>query len=208
MSKSRLIAKLTDAQRKKSRHFFKKHSYLRLPDFFDPEHKNYVRKKLRKAKFFVVDPPRVGRELQMEENPMDHALLFAHNDPELFDLLDQITGCGPLRSYTGRPYRFIPAGKQYDDWHPDTMDRRVLAMSINLSEKPYEGGILMIRDKKTGKIISKVKNTGFGDAIIFKIGKNLEHCLTPVTGKVPKTAYAGWFSRLSNGFLDIQRKNS
>jgi hypothetical protein len=38
-----------------------------------------------------------------------------------------------------------------------------------------------------------VNNTGFGDAILFRISKDLEHRVTEVVGEVAKTAYAGWF---------------
>src|SRR5690349_17775223 len=109
LSKTRLIAKLSAAQLKKKRDFFKKNRFVRFSDILDPEFKKYILKSLHEGEFVTVHPPRVGMELQMKENVMDHALLFVQNDPELFKILHKITGCGLLRSYTGRLYRFAAA---------------------------------------------------------------------------------------------------
>ena len=87
----------------------------------------------------------------------------------------------------------VPGGGHYDSWHGDEGFDRMVAMSVNLSSKPYEGGVLQIRDNNTAGILHEVANTGFGDAILFRIGPGLTHRVTTVEGSLPKTAFAGWF---------------
>jgi hypothetical protein len=72
-------------------------------------------------------------------------------------------------------------------------DGRVVAVSINLSTGVYGGGVLRIRKVGSQQILSEAHNTGFGDALIFRVDPSLEHRITPVEGDVPKTAMAGWF---------------
>ena len=52
---------------------------------------------------------------------------------------------------------------------------------------------MQIRERASGKVVSEIANTGFGDAIIFRLDKGLQHRLTDMQGAVPKTAFAGWF---------------
>jgi hypothetical protein len=69
----------------------------------------------------------------------------------------------------------------------------MVAMSINLSAKPYSGGVLEIRTRESGKVLHRTANTGPGDAILFRVAPGLQHRVTAVEGEVPRTAYAGWF---------------
>ncbi len=69
----------------------------------------------------------------------------------------------------------------------------MVAMSINLSPEPYQGGFLQIRDRTSKKILHEIANVGSGDAVLFRISNLFQHRVRPVKGNVPKTAYAGWF---------------
>ena len=69
---------------------------------------------------------------------------------------------------------------------------RRVAMSVNLEPDVYAGGVLMIRERGTERVIAEVENTGAGDAVLFRIDHAFEHRATPVTRGV-KTAFAGWF---------------
>jgi hypothetical protein len=62
-----------------------------------------------------------------------------------------------------------------------------------LSTDVYEGGVLQIRRAGSQQILCEAHNTGFGDALVFRVDTGLEHRITPVEGNVPKTAMAGWF---------------
>jgi hypothetical protein len=60
------------------------------------------------------------------------------------------------------------------------------------------------------KLSAQVNNTGFGDVLLFRISKDLEHRVTPIMEGVPKTACAGWFLATGESFmkrlLDQSRK--
>ncbi len=66
-------------------------------------------------------------------------------------------------------------------------------MSVNLSADCYEGGVTEFRHADEKQPFHRLANTGFGDAIIFRIDPSLRHQVTEVTGHAAKTAYAGWF---------------
>jgi hypothetical protein len=42
-------------------------------------------------------------------------------------------------------------------------------------------------------VLSEVHNPIAGDAVMFRVHPTLRHRVDPVTGTVPRTAYAGWF---------------
>jgi hypothetical protein len=66
-------------------------------------------------------------------------------------------------------------------------------MSVNLSPQVYEGGALQLKLRHSDEILQEVRNTGLGDAILFRISKDLVHRVQGVTGEHPKIAFAGWF---------------
>jgi hypothetical protein len=90
-------------------------------------------------------------------------------------------------------YRMLPGPQHADSWHDDLKEGRMLAMSINLGDEGYVGGLLEIRDRASKHTLYRARNTGPGDALIFRLDPTLEHRVTGVEGNVPKTAYAGWF---------------
>ena len=69
-----------------------------------------------------------------------------------------------------------------------------------------EGPYLMKRSG-SDEIIQEVYNTGFGDALLFRISNQLKHRVQEVKGTVPKTAFAGWFLEVED-FLPNLRKRS
>ena len=206
IARSKISSALPLQRLKRLREHFDRCHYVRVPGILEPRLLEYARRELKDAPFFKVTYETVGTELCMRENTLDGMFLFLLNDPYLFDLAEKITGCGRIRSFVGRMYRFIPGEGHHDSWHEDTMESRVLAVSINLSPEIYQGGILQIRNKKTGKIVSRVVNTGFGDSIFFRLADSLEHRLSEVKGKVPKTAFAGWFSSKPVFSFHFERK--
>jgi hypothetical protein len=67
-------------------------------------------------------------------------------------------------------------------------------MSINLGREPFEGGLLQIR-RNDSEQVSEVANRVTGDAVIFRIHPDYRHRVGTVTGRHPRTAWAGWFRR-------------
>jgi hypothetical protein len=107
--------------------------------------------------------------------------------------VETLTGCAPIARFSGRVYRMIPGPQHYDSWHSDSEEERLIGLSLNLSEEVFAGSIFQLRAVGSDRVLCEVANTGFGDAVLFRIAPDLLHRITPLEGAVPKTAYAGWF---------------
>ncbi len=174
-----------------AREHFEQHNYLRMPGFIEPGFFRVVQRYLRGATFEERDW-NSGHDLTLINNPLSDVFHVLLNDPKLFRLLARVTGSGAIGCFKGRLYRMVARKGLMFDWHPDIKNNRKLAISINLSDAPYRGGTLQIRER-SADVREVVPNLGFGDAIVFRVAERLEHRLTPVIGKIPKTAVAGFF---------------
>ncbi len=179
------------AQLRSAREHFEQHNYLRLPGFVESRLLRLIQRHLRSAGF-EERTHSVGRELTLSDRPLANVFHVLMNDPKLFRLIRQVTGCGRIGCFTGRLYQMVARQGQDFHWHNDLLDDRKVAISVNLSDAPYRGGTLQIRDTSS-RAREVVPNLGFGDAIIFRVAGHLVHRVTPVTGKFPKTALTGWF---------------
>ena len=122
---------------------------------------------------------------------------FILNNQDFFSLIEEVTGCRKIDTFKGRIYKIIPDTEQQLDWHDDMNEiNRVIALSLNLSPRDYEGGAFQIRKKGSVDILREVVNTQLGDIHIFNISPDLEHRVMKTSGAFPRTAGAGWF--LSN----------
>jgi hypothetical protein len=136
----------------------------------------------------------IARELCVERDAVVlQALTMLFNRPEIFRLIEQVTGCPAIGSFLGRIYMMQPNSGHYDTWHSDYDGNRLIGLSLNLSNAPYSGGVFQIRQRQPEQLISEIANIVPGDAHIFRISKGLQHCVTPVTGEITKIAFAGWF---------------
>jgi hypothetical protein len=116
------------------------------------------------------------------------------HDAALFTFVRAVTACDPIGSFHGRIYRMDPRAHA-DAWHDDANDKYLVALSLNLTDRPFAGGELHLRDRASRRVYAEAGNTGPGDAIVFRLDPALEHMVAPVTGDVPKIAWAGWFHR-------------
>jgi len=188
----------TPSQLRSARDHFAQHRYLRMSGFIEPGLLRVVQRYLAATAFEEREYAAIGRDLSLsKDHPLANVFFVLMNDPKLFRLIRRVTGCGPIGSFTGRFYKIVPRQGGAFTWHDDVGSDRQLAISINLSDAAYQGGILQIRDLSCG-IRETLPNPGFGDAIIFPIAEHLEHRVTPVKGKFPKTAFSGWFCSRPN----------
>ncbi len=166
-----------------------------VPRLFGPELLREVQDELDRATFAQRDHDGVAGELGLDHQvPLVARLLFLVNDADLHRAVEAITGRRPVVRFDGRIYRRLAQPDHYDTWHDDLHDaRHVVAMSVNLSRKPYGGGVLALRRKGTTEPLVELANTGPGDALLFRIAVDLEHRVSSVTSG-EKTAFAGWFS--------------
>jgi 2OG-Fe(II) oxygenase superfamily len=185
------VANPSDLQRARAE-FDARHCVL-LPNLLETGLARAVLDALDRGTFAGYTHEGIGKELCAQPGTATGVLELLANDPEFFAAVRTMTGCGPIGLFHGRVYRMVPGGGHYDSWHSDEGLDRLVAMSVNLSPTPYEGGVLQIRENKSSRILNEVANTGFGDAILFRIGPTLTHRVTTVEGSLPKTAYAGWF---------------
>ena len=175
---------------------FNQNHCIKLSNFLEPGLLQFIQNELDKDGFYK-DKYKVGKDKAvgfLPKNKTVNSLLhFLTNEQTLFQLIQKITGCPQIGCFTGRVYSKIPNQGQYDSWHDDLTDNRMISISINLSKEIYSGGFLQILESKSGKIIHEIANTGFGDAIIFRLSQDLKHRVSKVDGTVTRTTFTGWF---------------
>ncbi len=174
---------------------FERHHYFRIPQLLEPELLDSIQRQIDGSEFRerVHEGIESNKELCMTGNAAFGTLLFLINDERLFQIIQDITLCNRIRCFEGRIYRVNPGCGHHDVWHNDLGDDRLVGLSINLSNNIYDGGVLQIRECASGEIVSQAENVVAGDAIVFSLSPSLQHRITDVEGKVPKTAFAGWF---------------
>ena len=172
--------------------FGRQHCVL-LKNFFEPELLADVRRRVDVSTFVPRTDEGIATELCLSDPVTSGLLNLLVNRRELFQVVQRVTGCGRIGSFQGRVYRFHAKLGHHDSWHDDMIDSRLIALSVNLGRSVYSGGLLQIRESESGRIVHEVANTGFGDALIFRISRGLRHRITNVEGEVPKEAFAGWF---------------
>jgi 2OG-Fe(II) oxygenase superfamily len=175
---------------------FERDHYVRLRHVLDADLVDVVLRGVDESEFHDRVHPGIGsnKELCLEKSRVVALLHLLVNGDELFAAVREITGCRPIGSFGGRVYRTVPGSDHHDAWHTDAVGgHRLVAMSINLSPAGYRGGALQIRERASARVLCEIRNTGLGDAILFRIRGDLEHRITDVDGKAPKTAFAGWF---------------
>jgi hypothetical protein len=183
-------AAIADAAR-----FFRERGYIKLSSFIEPSLRDALLDAIDRSSFYEKEHKGIGHELCVTPGPVTGVLEFLMNDPDLFHVIAEITGCGPIGCFRGRVYRLAPSAGHYDSWHDDLGESRLIACSINLGREPFEGGELQIRRARSTEILSEVHNPRAGDAVVFKVDPAFEHRVASVRGTMPRTAYAGWFRR-------------
>ena len=192
---------------------FERNHYVHLRRFLETDLLTEIQTRIKLSKFYTRVHKNVSVESCMKHNVTFQLLQFLLNDPLFFRWVQHIAGCGPIGNFLGRVYQMVPGQGHYDSWHDDVFihidgfQNRLVGLSINLSFEVYEGGALQLRRRNTPRILREVSNVGFGDAILFRISPSFEHRLTPVTGKIPKIAYAGWF-RSTPDFRDLFKRRA
>jgi hypothetical protein len=181
-------SELQDLQRQ----FHERYCIL-LRQFVEPDLARALQERIAGAEFYDKHNVDVGDEARMKVDSPTTVLEFLMNDPRLYALIRSISGVDAIGSFKGRVYSLMPNTGQYADWHNDMVTNRLCTNVINLSSDVYEGGLLQFKRVDSDEIVTEVHNTGVGDATLFKIDHSLKHRVTPITGTVRRTVYAGWF---------------
>lgn len=177
-------------------HQYEQSHVFRLSRLLHPDLIQMISARLEHCTWTTQADGKIAREAEPADPAPAHILNFAANTSEFLDLMRRITHHDEIKLFGGRVYQMGPAADHFDSWHADigtTHNDRLVGMSINLSPRPYNGGVLRLRDEASGQVLCELPNTGQGDAILFRISPALKHMVTPLLGTEPKTAFAGWF---------------
>jgi hypothetical protein len=182
----------------RARDAFARHHLIRIPSFFSADLLDEIERTTANSTF----NPRVHSEahgatdVALDDERMRWLLMVVMNEPTLFSVIRSLTACDEIGCFFPTVYKLVPGSGHFDRWHDDAKeDNRLIGMSINLGRQPFAGGVLQIRRKGTEAILHAEHNTRFGDAMIFRIDRALEHFVTEVTGDIARIALAGWFQR-------------
>jgi len=192
---------------------FQRECWVRLPQLIEPALLEVLCSGLEQADFRPRVDKGIGAELCLEFCRTVASFSFLANNHQFFEIVKTIAGCDRIGYFLGRVYRLMEGNGCYDSWHNDIVGTRMVGMSINLSPRPYSGGLLLLRQRKPERVVAEIANTGFGDGVIFRLESNLEHRITDVEGSVSRTVFAGWFqsqpdflSCLKEGQIDLHAK--
>lgn len=176
---------------------FASRHWVRLPRLLDESLLRRIEAGLSTNEFTEMHHDRVASgsvDLRVIGAATSELLVLLCNDPVVIRAVEDITGCTGLTRFNGSIYRMLPEARHHQEWHDDLVDDRAATLSVNIGSSDYDGGLLEIRSRETGRTVAEVPNTGRGDAVLFRVDGSLEHRVTPVTRGV-KTAFAGWFRR-------------
>lgn len=196
LERHRVAVETDPAALARLRRQFAERRYLHLPGFFSRELMATLLPRLRGAAFrervaHRVTPPAV--DWKLTDARLLGLLHFLLNEVTLIEFARRVSGHSDATGFVGSVYRLVPGFQHRDSWHDDLDGNRLVALTVNLSEDVFEGGELEMRER--GSALWCFANTGPGDALLFALGRGLQHRIRPIAGTSPKTAFAGWFCR-------------
>lgn len=170
-----------------------------------------VQRRLEQAQWQSGDDYAAGSGTLLTSNDpaISTAIHFLLNNPEFLRLVGTITGCGDISEFRfGAIYRMVGEDRHQLSWHDDLPDEdasakenRQVGLSLNLSTSVFRGGVFELRERSTQRLLAQVSNTGFGDALLFRVSPDLEHRVTQIEDGAPKTAFTGWFCASGESYL-------
>jgi hypothetical protein len=150
-----------------------------------------------RATYVTQTLPGIGnRDIEGPPHTAGRTICAALEHPELTGWLGAVTGLAPLTHMIGKVAEFVPRSEAALDWHTDAAAegwRRKLAITINLSDQPFDGGLFELRERATGKIVVSHSHRGLGSMLVFRISERLDHRVQPITSGGPRRMFSGWF---------------
>jgi len=187
---------------------FKRDNYIILPQLYEPTLLDEIMRRVDAAPFLSRDHDGIALELCMEDEITAAMLMFFPNNPAFLRLIEQIIGQSRVGEFDGRVYRMNSTDGHFDHWHDDRADHRVATMSVCLTKQSFSGGALQLKYVHSDEILHEIRNTGYGDALLFRISKDLVHRVQGIIGNVPKTAFAGWFLEGEDFLLKLRKREN
>jgi Rps23 Pro-64 3,4-dihydroxylase Tpa1-like proline 4-hydroxylase len=189
---SYVVRDRTEAELARLSAAFSRDHAVRVEALLGPRLLNDLRAQIAVAAWAERDDAAIARESTMQARGLVARIVFMVNDPRVLTFTRAVTGAADVELFSGRIYRFAAGGSHFDSWHDDNANGRRVALSLNLSDGPIDGGELKLRTK--GSETAATFAYGHpGDALFFRIAAVLEHQVQRVTSATPRTALAGWF---------------
>lgn len=168
---------------------------LLFEDVFAPTLRQRLMARAAAARFVDDDAIRVGsREVEASPQVVGGTIGIMLGRPALYAWLEVVTGAGPIRGVTGRLVQTRANGRDGLDWHDDGDGAsRKLAVVINLSDAPYQGGLFEMRRTGEAAPFLSHRHDLPGSMMVFAVRNALQHRVTEVTSGGPRRVWAGWF---------------
>jgi hypothetical protein len=145
----------------------------------------------RKAAFRQVDLEAYG--LRGNDLSPSSALPFCITlaRPAFMAWLEAIGGGDRIGHIEGHLVEMKPGNSL--GWHRDAgLGIRRLALVLNLTEQPYQGGEFELRRRAPREPMLTYHAGTTGSLAVFRLGRNLEHQVTQVTSGGPRTTFSAW----------------
>jgi hypothetical protein len=165
-------------------------------DIFEPALLDRIRAAARCTQFRIDRISGLGTRQAEAPQRVGGILNLLLQRTNLFRWLEAVTGHSDISLAEGRLHQTCAGAGEGLDWHDDLIDPcRVLGITINFTEAIYSGGRFELRTPAAPDEIWAFDHNRLGTALIFDIGRDLEHRLLPVVSGGPRRVFAGWFIR-------------
>jgi SAM-dependent methyltransferase len=163
-----------------------------LPGFIGDQLLRRIQGQVEGGEFAVPQHPGIGSERWMDHGKAVSLLLMLINDPRLFGLVREVTGCKPIGRFDGSIYRTMPPESE-EPWHGEIFGHGILELSIDLSPRRCDGAAIQIRDRQSHEMLGTVGPTAPGDALLVRLAPSIQRRTTRVERDCTRTVYAGRF---------------
>ncbi len=178
---------------------FERRQCVLLPGFVSDQLLRRIQGYVDGGVFSVSRHPGNRTERWMDRGEAVALLLMLINDPRLFRLVREITGCRPIGRFDGSIYRTLPGPESEEPWHGEIFGHAVVELTIDVSTRPPSGATLQTRDRPSGEILGTIGLTAPGDALLVQLAPSIQQRTTAVEGDCPRTVYAGRFTLAKRG---------
>jgi hypothetical protein len=173
---------------------FREARALVCANFLDPPLLAALLDRCRRGEFVEDRVEKLGsREVEAPQR-VGAALNLILSRAPFLRWVEAVTGCGQLSRVEGRVVQTRANGCDRLDWHDDmNEEKRRLGITISLSDAPFEGGWFELRDAASERLLTRHRHQEAGTALIFAVGRGLQHRLLPIGGGGPRRVFSGWF---------------
>lgn len=167
-----------------------------LPSAFDPAFLRTILAICRRGPYVPEYIDKIGSRTVEKDDVAGCALRFALQRPAFLRWCEAAAGCETINLITGTVAEIAAGTDQGLGWHDDRNDGglRQLAVTIHLSDAPYEGGLFEMCEKESGRLLVREGALPPGSVMLFRIDKRFRHRVTQVMSGGPRRVFAGWLS--------------